>query len=1131
MKLLKHCSVFFLSLIILLLLPFIFPSHKGNIAYADTSTSSAYFTFQNYVQSTNMTNPTNILNTSGTGASTNNCTTSNCWSIRVSNPAVSGIPANAYITGMSFKLYGTGTGYYIQVLMGENNTYCLSSPYVGDILTAPESSNGYLTSSGYVFGNCNNANSFPTTVSDLSNFFLQIEAPRDDTVTPFTLINPQVAFTYTVPNPTPFLELPFNYATTFASFSEAAGKINSYFDHTYPYLSGGLTQPSSYQGQVTTFTGDSGNFPYDAHDGYDYGAPAHLKFGDPVLAAAGGTAKWIAGCTGDLCGLGNRVTIDHGNGYETIYGHLKDSWIATMSGQQATVTQGQIIGHVGNSGHSTGPHLHFGLYASVFNSFWNGSTGPWYGVLDPYGWEPQVTGTKDPDPWEHDLFMSASEDENRLGQRSFYLWKHALDTTQLSYSTSTGGSATLDNYSFTLPTGLYATNFSALFDASALIRATYAQMDLQSAGITLSIKATDTLGNPVTSLLSTYTLSIDFSQADLTNLLSNTLAIYSSEDGVTWTKENTTLDLVNHTATAHPNHFSHFALMGQIADEVAPTTTASISGTQGQAAHSYTSDVTLSLSASDNATGSGVQFTLYRIDSGDWQQYSSPFTLTTQGQHSVQYFSGDNVGNNETANTVEIDIDKTPPTSTATLSPAPNADGTYPNPVTVTLSATASAGFSITSKYYKIDSGSQQTYSTPFTVSGSGSHTITYWSVDNAGLTETQNTKTFTIVNPLTSSITDDWSSGSINTSKWDNWGSPQTSVVSQQLHIASTLGGGYYGVDSNVNSTVLSLTGSYVSDQLVDAGNQSLTSWGAYPVTMIKSSDSTYQLYWAVETNKIRAYKKIAGTATNLAEATYNSSVHKWFRIRESSGTIYWDYSTDGISWTNFTSIANPFDITSMTIGINVGTWNTEASTTSATFDNFNRPLTSSLTEDWSSGSINTSKWDNWGTPQTSVASQQLQIVSTLGGGYYGVSSDANGATYSLTGSYLLSQLINAGNQSLTSWGAYPVTLIKSGDNNYQLYWAVEVNKIRAYKRVAGTATNLAEATYNSAVHKWFRIQEFGGTVYWDYSTDGKSWTNFTSTADPFDISNVAVGTNVGTWQTEASTTSALFKNFNITP
>src|SRR5260221_10655788 len=136
--------------------------------------------------------PTNILNTSGTGASTNSCTTSNCWSIRVSNPAVSGIPANAYITGVSFKIYGTGSGYYLQVLVGENNTYCLSSPYVGDILTTAESSNGYLTSSGANWGNCNNANSFPTTVSDLSNFFLQINAPRDDTVTPFTFINPQV---------------------------------------------------------------------------------------------------------------------------------------------------------------------------------------------------------------------------------------------------------------------------------------------------------------------------------------------------------------------------------------------------------------------------------------------------------------------------------------------------------------------------------------------------------------------------------------------------------------------------------------------------------------------------------------------------------------------------------------------------------------------------------------------------------------------------------------------------------------------------------------------------------------------------------------------------------------------------
>jgi murein DD-endopeptidase MepM/ murein hydrolase activator NlpD len=54
-------------------------------------------------------------------------------------------------------------------------------------------------------------------------------------------------------------------------------------------------------------------------------------------------------------GYGNVIIIDHNNGYETLYGHLKS--ISVKEG--ATVEKGQKIGVMGNTGHSTGVHLHF----------------------------------------------------------------------------------------------------------------------------------------------------------------------------------------------------------------------------------------------------------------------------------------------------------------------------------------------------------------------------------------------------------------------------------------------------------------------------------------------------------------------------------------------------------------------------------------------------------------------------------------------------------------------------------------------------------------------------------------------------------------------------------------------------
>jgi murein DD-endopeptidase MepM/ murein hydrolase activator NlpD len=83
------------------------------------------------------------------------------------------------------------------------------------------------------------------------------------------------------------------------------------------------------------------------HEGIDIGAP----LGAPIVAAAAGTVIYA----GWLGGYGNVVVIDHGNGLATAYGH--QSSIAVGQGQ--SVSQGELIGYVGSTGHSTGPHLHF----------------------------------------------------------------------------------------------------------------------------------------------------------------------------------------------------------------------------------------------------------------------------------------------------------------------------------------------------------------------------------------------------------------------------------------------------------------------------------------------------------------------------------------------------------------------------------------------------------------------------------------------------------------------------------------------------------------------------------------------------------------------------------------------------
>ena len=87
------------------------------------------------------------------------------------------------------------------------------------------------------------------------------------------------------------------------------------------------------------------------HAGLDFTAPT----GTPIYATADGTiekAEFNAG------GFGNHVVIDHGYGYETLYGHMVR--IKAKAGDK--VKRGEVVGWVGNTGKSTGPHCHYEVH-------------------------------------------------------------------------------------------------------------------------------------------------------------------------------------------------------------------------------------------------------------------------------------------------------------------------------------------------------------------------------------------------------------------------------------------------------------------------------------------------------------------------------------------------------------------------------------------------------------------------------------------------------------------------------------------------------------------------------------------------------------------------------------------------
>ncbi len=138
--------------------------------------------------------------------------------------------------------------------------------------------------------------------------------------------------------------------------------------------------------------------------------------------------------------------------------------------------------------------------------------------------------------------------------------------------------------------------------------------------------------------------------------------------------------------------------------------------------------------------GVGIQATKYWLDSGPWNVYASPFTLTGEGEHFVEWYSVDDLGNAEAVQWTYIRVDDTPPsTSLIVGDPKYLVGGTFVTSATP-LSVVALDGgvtpVGIEATEYRVDGGPWLAYSAPFALAGDGLHGIALRSRDWLGNAE-----------------------------------------------------------------------------------------------------------------------------------------------------------------------------------------------------------------------------------------------------------------------------------------------------------------------------------------------------------------------------------------------------------
>ena len=298
-----------------------------------------------------------------------------------------------------------------------------------------------------------------------------------------------------------------------------------------------------------------------------------------------------------------------------------------------------------------------------------------------------------------------------------------------------------------------------------------------------------------------------------------------------------------------------------VVDKTAPVT---VSNVEDQW---YTEAVNVELTATDDQ--SGVKTTYYSIDGAENSEGTS-FIVETEGVHTITFYSVDNAGNIEDKNTVEVKVDKTAPTTVTNVE-----DQWYTDAVNVELTATDDLS-GVKTTYYSID-GAEFSESTTFTIEKEGIHTLTYYSVDNAGNTENKNTVEVKVDKTAPTTVTN----------VEDQW---YTDAVNVELKASDDISGvkaTYYSIDGAEFKEGTSFT-------VAPKGVNTVTFYSVDNAGNIEDK----------HTVEIKADKTAPVTESNIEEKWYTDAVNVELKASDDiSGVKATYYSIDGAEFKEGTS------------------------------------------------------------------------------------------------------------------------------------------------------------------------------------------------------------------------------------
>jgi murein DD-endopeptidase MepM/ murein hydrolase activator NlpD len=383
-------------------------------------------------------------------------------------------------------------------------------------------------------------------------------------------------------------------------------RIYSFFDHKYPFLGTTFVEPAEERDTTINLYGFRAKEPflfYSSHNGTDFTLPYDTQ----IKVPADGYATYTP-----CIPCGNAITIDHKNGYQTTYMHLQNNELITNSDIPIRVTKGDVLGRVGMTGNTTGPHLHFEVTKDTNANDIFSDENP-QGKVDPFGWSPADNTS---DPWAQFSQDGISGSESKL------LWiNSAGQDTFISEPTTMN----LENRSVIVEPQIATKPLTISLSIPGFFHSINGLSYIPNSSI--NIKALDQLGNVIRQLNSPVGIKVNIPTAILTQYVQDSIKIFLlDEKTYAWTPLETINDRTEDTLSAETMHLSTFATFGQKANNTLPRSEISIIGNKDE--NWYVSKPTVTI----YSLGSNTNKLFYTTDGEiGWKEYTEPFEMQSQG--------------------------------------------------------------------------------------------------------------------------------------------------------------------------------------------------------------------------------------------------------------------------------------------------------------------------------------------------------------------------------------------------------------------------------------------------------------------------------------------------------------------